>query len=110
MYVLSSLVTEMDDDDRRDMPQLSKSQATSWPCGNLGMVLARSCASMAVSALLATWWSAKSRLCASSCVRFAMRRRPNAGPLARSRRGALLCAALGLGRRLMGRDRIGLGP
>ena len=64
------------------MPHLSKPQATVLALWSLGMVLARSCALTAVSAFLATWLQRKSRLCASSCVSFAMRPRPNVGPLA----------------------------
>ena len=61
------------------LPHLSKPQATVLALWSLGMVLARSCALTAVSALLARGWAAKRRPCASSCANAAMKRRLNAG-------------------------------
>ena len=93
------------------LPHLSKPQATVLALWSLGMVLARSCALTAVSAFLATWLRRKEACRAPAVARVLLRGHGQTRDRAlRARRGALLCAAVGLGRGPVGGHPIGPGP
>ena len=92
------------------LPHLSTPQATVLALWSLGMVLARSCALTAVSAFLATWLHRKEPAVRQQLREFCYEAdRQARDDTVCARRGALLCAAAGLGRGPVGGHAIGPG-